>query len=93
MFSDIIDATKPKNSCIQPMQMSPDSPLSEDCLVLNIWTKNVEELKPVMFWIHGGALNVGSIFQEWYNGSALATHEVVVVSVNYTELSPYLSNF
>ncbi|CAG2108142.1 unnamed protein product, partial [Medioppia subpectinata] len=87
-FPDIIDATKPKNSCIQPMQMSPDSPLSEDCLVLNIWTTNTEELKPVMFWIYGGALNVGSIFQEWYNGSALATKDVVVVSVNY-RLGPF----
>ncbi|CAG2114545.1 unnamed protein product [Medioppia subpectinata] len=36
-----------------------------------------------MFWIHGGGLTAGSAFQEWYNGSALATREVVVVSVNY----------
>ncbi|CAG2119961.1 unnamed protein product, partial [Medioppia subpectinata] len=60
-----------------------DSPFSEDCLVLNIWTTNVKELKPVMFWIYGGGLTMGSIFQEWYNGSALATKDVVVVSVNY----------
>ncbi|CAG2117359.1 unnamed protein product, partial [Medioppia subpectinata] len=38
-------------------------------------------LKPVMFWIHGGALKMGSSFQ--YNGSALATHDVVFVSTNY----------
>jgi carboxylesterase type B len=36
-----------------------------------------------MFWIHGGGLNTGSIYQSLYNGSVLATHEVVLVSANY----------
>ncbi|CAG2181769.1 unnamed protein product, partial [Oppiella nova] len=36
-----------------------------------------------MFWIHGGALALGSSFQYQYNGSALAAHDVVVVSMNY----------
>ncbi|CAG2104218.1 unnamed protein product, partial [Medioppia subpectinata] len=90
-FPGIIDATKVKNSCMQnPSQfpISPDSPLSEDCLVLNIWTTNTTALKPVMFWIYGGGLIMGSIFQEIYNGSALATKDVVVVSVNY-RLGPF----
>ncbi|CAG2105293.1 unnamed protein product [Medioppia subpectinata] len=85
-FPEIIDATKPKNACIQPVHIMPIIPstgMSEDCLVLNIWTTNTTALKPVMFWIYGGALNIGTIFQEWYNGSALATRDVVVVSVNY----------
>ncbi|XP_054165700.1 fatty acyl-CoA hydrolase precursor, medium chain-like [Oppia nitens] len=60
---------------------------NEDCLVLNVWTPNGNEksdvLKPVMFWIHGGGLKIGSSFQWVYNGSALAAHDVVVVSVNY----------
>ncbi|CAG2177705.1 unnamed protein product, partial [Oppiella nova] len=34
-----------------------------------------------MFWIHGGGLNGGSV--ELYNGSVLATNDVVVVAVNY----------
>ncbi|CAG2114429.1 unnamed protein product [Medioppia subpectinata] len=64
----IIDGTKPGNEI-----------LSEDCLVLNIWTPNVDNsnnnqqktgLKAVMFWIYGGAL-------------MLATNYVVVVTVNY----------
>ncbi|CAG2102396.1 unnamed protein product [Medioppia subpectinata] len=82
-FPNIIDATKPKNSCLSPIQLSPDSPLSEDCLVLNIWTTNTTALKPVMFWIYGGGLAAGSIYQPEYNGSVLATNDVVVVSVNY----------
>ena len=64
---------------------------SEDCLALNIWTPNVDnnndpkdqQLKPVMYYIHGGALSMGSIFQDLYNGSVLATNDVVIVSVNY----------
>ena len=59
---------------------------SEDCLSLNIWSpksENQTHLKPVMFWIYGGAGAFGSIFQPWYNGSVLATNEVIVVSVNY----------
>ena len=85
----IIDATKPKNSCIQ-RQSSLIGPLpqSEDCLLLNIWSpkeseNNSTKLKPVMFWIHGGGLTSGSIFANIYNGKVLATNDIVFVSVNY----------
>ena len=64
---------------------------SEDCLVLNIWSPPVSDievidkpLKPVMVWIYGGAFVIGSIFQfPNYNGSVLATHDIVFVSINY----------
>ncbi|CAG2174530.1 unnamed protein product, partial [Oppiella nova] len=79
----IIDGTKPGNSCLQtPYDLKLQQ--SEDCLVLNIWTPNVDKpLKPVMFWIYGGSLNEGSIFKLLYNGSYLAAHDVLVVSANY----------
>ncbi|CAG2182329.1 unnamed protein product, partial [Oppiella nova] len=93
---DIIDATKPGNSCMQKppdyaQELWGNVTLSEDCLVLNIWTPNVENstrsealpLKPVMFYIHGGGLLWGSIFNPIYNGSVLATHNVLLVSTNY----------
>jgi para-nitrobenzyl esterase len=37
-------------------------PLSEDCLTLNIWTPGPQASanRPVMVWIHGGALVFGS---------------------------------
>ena len=59
--------------------------LSEDCLVLNIWSAkdNTSNLKPVMFWLYGGTFKIGSIFQPSYNGSVLATYDVVIVSANY----------
>ncbi|XP_054158967.1 cholinesterase 1-like, partial [Oppia nitens] len=86
----VIDGTKPGNSCIQ--NLSPemkhfvgDLQQSEDCLVLNVWTPSLETtgLKPVMFWIYGGAFSMGSIFQTDYNGSVLATNDVVFVAANY----------
>ncbi|CAG2102998.1 unnamed protein product [Medioppia subpectinata] len=78
----------------QLKDMSENIPMSEDCLVLNIWTPNVGNssdsklkgkgsLKPVMFSIHIGGLKSGSIFRDFYNGSVLATNHVVVVSANY----------
>ena len=82
------------NSCHQPMIRN--TSISEDCLVLNVWTTNVPKnsgsdapLKPVMFWIYGGALSIGSIFMfPIYNGSVLATNDVIFVSTNY-RLGPF----
>ncbi|XP_054165679.1 cholinesterase 2-like [Oppia nitens] len=36
-----------------------------------------------MFWIHGGGFDYGSIFVPEFNGTALASNDVVVVTVNY----------
>ena len=60
-------------------------PLSEDCLYLNIWTaaKSAGEKRPVMVWIHGGALTRGSGSIPVYDGEALASRGVVLVTVNY----------
>ena len=54
-----------------------------DCLTLNIWTPGLDDKKrPVMFWIHGGALLTGSNSDN--DGRLLASRgDVVVVSVNY----------
>ena len=37
-------------------------PMSENCLVLNVWTPAVNDgrKRPVMFWCHGGAFIAGS---------------------------------
>jgi para-nitrobenzyl esterase len=54
----------------------------EDCLYLNVYTAaKSNEKRPVMVWIHGGALTSGS--GSIYNGEALAKKGVVVVTVNY----------
>jgi para-nitrobenzyl esterase len=57
--------------------------VSEDCLYLNVWTPaRTGERLPVFFWIHGGGFAVGSGSEPRYDGSNLAKHGVVVVTVN-----------
>ncbi len=59
--------------------------IDEDCLFLNVYTPAEDENAklPVMFYIHGGG------FQNWYGscyeycGDGLASHGVVVVTINY----------
>ncbi|CAG2100640.1 unnamed protein product [Medioppia subpectinata] len=91
----ILDATNPGNSCFQNQCPFCPKPLkqSEDSLVLNIWTPTLptdnttnQSLKPVMFWIYGGALSFGTI--DMYNGGPLAAHNVVFVAPNY-RLGPF----
>lgn len=56
----------------------------EDCLCLNVWTAaKAGEKRPVMVWIHGGALTRGSGATRAYDGTALAKKGVVLVTVNY----------
>src|SRR5499426_666533 len=57
---------------------------SEDCLYLNVWTAaKAGEKRPVMVWIHGGALTRGSGATRAYDGTALAKKGVVLVTINY----------
>ena len=70
-------------------------PVDENCLYLNIWTKSQfvadtkANLKPVLFWIHGGAYTNGTAATSWYNGASLVNRgDVLVVSINY-RLGPF----
>jgi para-nitrobenzyl esterase len=60
-------------------------PMSEDCLVLNVWTPQADHKKrPVMVWFHGGGFAVGSGQEPDYHGANLARkNDVVVVTVNH----------
>jgi len=60
-------------------------PISEDCLVLNVWTPKADANKrPVMVWFHGGGFAVGSGQEPDYHGANLARkNDVVVVTVNH----------
>jgi len=59
-------------------------PVSEDCLVLNVWSKGTSGNRPVMVWYHGRGYVQGSGSEDWYDGTALAKRgDVVVVTVNH----------
>jgi para-nitrobenzyl esterase len=64
-----------------PQRLDP----SEDCLYLNVWTPQLQpaEHLPVMVWLHGGSNRVGSGAEPGYDGTVLASHGVVIVTVNY----------
>jgi para-nitrobenzyl esterase len=58
--------------------------MSEDCLYLNVWTPALDDgRRPVMVWIHGGSFTTGAGSIPLFSGSALASRDVVVVTINY----------
>ncbi|KAI0073618.1 carboxylesterase from carbohydrate esterase [Panus rudis PR-1116 ss-1] len=86
--SSRIWATQFSPHCVQS-----GAPLSrEDCLFLNIWTPLIpgtpspktSSLKPVFFYIHGGAFTSGAGSDPSFDGGNPASRgEVVTVTVNY----------
>lgn len=77
------------NACLAAPMPGPARPAvppqSEDCLTVNVWTPAPYKgaAKPVMVWLHGGGFQFGSSASPTYDGSLLATRDVVVVSLNY----------
>jgi len=59
---------------------------SEDCLHVNVWTPGLRDGKkrPVLFYIHGGAYNNGTVNCDLYDGNRLCHRgDVVVVTANH----------
>lgn len=65
--------------------LSDPSPMSEDCLRLNVFAPlDSTQPKPVMVWLHGGAWISGSGNRPCVHGSTLAEQgDVVVVTLNH----------
>jgi len=60
-------------------------PMSEDCLVLNLWTPGLDDAeRPVMVWLHGRGYYAGAGSEPLYDGPALAERgDVVVITINH----------
>jgi para-nitrobenzyl esterase len=60
-------------------------PSDEDCLVVNVWTPDVNgPPRPVLVYLHGGGWVMGSGAAPAYNGANLARNgEMVVVTLNH----------
>jgi para-nitrobenzyl esterase len=70
----------------RPPDIIPDlESVDEDCLTLNVWTRNLvgDAPQPVMVWIHGGGNTDGYAWEPNYLGHNLARRGVVVVSIQY----------
>ena len=82
------------DSCYQPRHTSTfvwrreDFPVSEDCLYLNVWAPEAGESLPVMVWFHGGAHTSGQGHSLIFDGTELASHGVVLITINY-RLGPF----
>ena len=60
------------------------TPMSEDCLYLNIWTpKEIKGKLPVAIYIHGGGFFNGHSFEKEMDGEAYAKRDVILVTINY----------
>ncbi|MCQ2975536.1 MAG: carboxylesterase family protein [Bacteroidales bacterium] len=63
-----------------------ESPYSEDCLYLNVWTPaagKVDAKLPVALWIHGGGYREGWGSEPEFDAQTWAEKGVILVSINY----------
>ncbi|XP_053148723.1 cholinesterase-like [Hemicordylus capensis] len=93
-WSHVLEATSFGNSCSQKKLIglpeieiwTPNNPLAEDCLFLNLWVPypRPSTPAPILVWIHGGGFITGAASLDIYNGAFLAANEnVIVASMNY----------
>lgn len=73
--------------CWQPIWQENLPEMNEDCLTLNVFTKNIPsgtatELKPVIAFIHGGGFQTGSASLE-AGPRYLMDRDIVYVNINY----------
>lgn len=79
-----LEATQFANHCPQPPSPFGLGSVTEDCLFLNVFTPDSDDFfhrRPVMVWIHGGALVLGE--SNDYDPTALVKDGVIVVTINY----------
>ncbi|WP_433720145.1 carboxylesterase/lipase family protein [Microbacterium laevaniformans] len=57
----------------------------DNILTVNVWTPatRADDPRPVVLWLHGGALERGASAQPVYDGTAFARDGIVFVSANY----------
>ncbi|KAH8686084.1 prolyl oligopeptidase-like protein [Tricladium varicosporioides] len=90
-WTGILNATSFGPDCAQSYSAlgvfsSGSEDISEDCLYMNIWTPaNATSASnlPVYVWIYGGRFEGGAGSVPTYDGSHLASKDIVVINFNY----------
>merc|ERR1711936_232047 len=93
-WEEELDASGEAGSqCLQPEYFDPEKfgqiSGDEDCLTLNIYSEALPQesrnldLKPVFFWIHGGAFAIGAGSMFGQQPDLLLESGMVVVTINY----------
>lgn len=82
-WTGVWNATQYGPMCMQLRTRGETWPMDEDCLHLNVFTKNLgnSTLKPVIVFIHGGSYEVGAANN--HGPLYLMERNVVLVTVNY----------
>jgi para-nitrobenzyl esterase len=74
----------PHGEIAEVLATIPQTPMSEDCLRLNVWTQSTSGRRPVMVWLHGGGFTSGNGSYTIYDGTNLARRQdVVMVTINH----------
>ncbi len=90
-WDGVLDASRWGARCMQNnglrnwiFNWDPSGEMSEDCLFLNVWRPYRGIRLPVMVFLHGGGLGLGTANSSYYWGDRLAeSGEIVYVSLNY----------
>lgn len=89
---DVLEAKKYGFNCLQApneVEIASQHPCSQDCLYLNIWTKDAATKgKPVIVFAHGGGFIVGGTSDPMYDGEYFVRNlpegeDCVFVTINY----------
>lgn len=84
-----VNATDYGKSCMQyewPSERASYNEQGEDCLTLNVWTKDTEtKNKPVMVFFHGGGYAWGGTSDPIYDGQYFVeeNEDIVMITCNY----------
>ncbi|CCD53902.1 similar to prolyl oligopeptidase [Botrytis cinerea T4] len=90
-WSGVLNATTFGADCPQGASdvglfTSGNTNIAEDCLYLNVWAPanaTPTSKLPVYVWIYGGRFELGSGSVPTYDGTHLASKDIVVVTLNY----------
>lgn len=85
-WEDVLNCTSYGPVCMQRDTFGNGMETSEDCLHLNVFTKNLpsatnDQLKPVIAYIHGGGFETGSAVE--HGPEYLMDRDIVLVTINY----------
>lgn len=82
-WNGTFDAIRDSPKCPQPVISAAE--ISEDCLRLNVYTKNISSIanKPVIIFIHSGGFYESSGRSDEFGPEYLIQRDIVLVTINY----------
>lgn len=87
-WDDTLNATVDGFSCPQPFQDLVNNPVSEDCLILNVYSTKLPRggenpKRPVIVYLHSGGFYSVTSVSYWTGPQYFMDQDIVLVTVNY----------